>query len=222
MNTCSDHKATHPSTAELLERLAICAAGFDWQAEKAAGEYRDYYVDGAGKPDVGSKTSGQAKRSTQIRARFPTSASLKQWIRAHDFVSEFTPLTVAALQHNFLRFVQAVTASFGNASSHERRHERACFVGSRRGRHVYCHLERGPRSCVGRISDYCGDLSQAGSFRGVPLQSARRCPTNRGVWRREVQMDEASATPPRWTRKLREGTKTRSRQFALLQSGRIE
>ena len=118
---------------------------------------------------------GRRKGRRRYAQEFPTSASLKQ-CRAHDFVSGFTPLTVAALQHNFLRFVQAVTASFGNASSHERRHERACFVGSRRGRHVYCHMERGPRSCVGRISDYCGDLSQAGSFRGVPLQSARRAP----------------------------------------------
>ena len=46
-NTCSAHKAPVPSTAELIERLATCAAGLDWREEKAAGEYRAYFADRA-------------------------------------------------------------------------------------------------------------------------------------------------------------------------------
>jgi len=46
-NTCSSHKAPQPSTAELIERLATCAAGLDWREEKAAGEYRAYFADRA-------------------------------------------------------------------------------------------------------------------------------------------------------------------------------
>ena len=33
--------------AELLDRLATCAAGLDWRAEKVAGDCRDYYRDRA-------------------------------------------------------------------------------------------------------------------------------------------------------------------------------
>ena len=46
-NTCAAHKAPAPSTAELIERLATCAAGLDWREEKAAGEYKAYFADRA-------------------------------------------------------------------------------------------------------------------------------------------------------------------------------
>ena len=46
-NTCASHQAPMPSTAELIARLATCAAGLDHLAAKAAGEYRDYFSDRA-------------------------------------------------------------------------------------------------------------------------------------------------------------------------------
>ena len=63
-NTCSAHTAPTPSKGELIARLATCAAGLDWRAEKVAGDCRDYYKDRArqcrkwvddlkeGRPDV--------------------------------------------------------------------------------------------------------------------------------------------------------------------------
>ena len=47
MNRRSSHKAPTPTTAELIARLAICADGLDWQAEKAAGDYKAYFGDRA-------------------------------------------------------------------------------------------------------------------------------------------------------------------------------
>jgi len=46
-NTCSRQKAPTPTTAELIERLATCAAGLDWRTEKAVGEYKAYFDDRA-------------------------------------------------------------------------------------------------------------------------------------------------------------------------------
>lgn len=46
-NTCSQHTAPQPSTAELLERLAICAAALDHLSAKAAGDYKPYFSDRA-------------------------------------------------------------------------------------------------------------------------------------------------------------------------------
>ena len=46
-NTCSSHKAPMPSTAELIQRLATCAAGLDHLAGKAVDEYKAYYGDRA-------------------------------------------------------------------------------------------------------------------------------------------------------------------------------
>ena len=46
-NTCSAHEAPTLSAAELIERLATCAAGLDHRAEKAMGEYKPYFADRA-------------------------------------------------------------------------------------------------------------------------------------------------------------------------------
>jgi len=46
-NTCSQHTTTTPSTAELIARLATCAAGLDWRAERVTGDCRAYYGDRA-------------------------------------------------------------------------------------------------------------------------------------------------------------------------------
>jgi hypothetical protein len=46
-NTCSQHKAPTPSAAELIARLATCAAGLDHLAAKAEGEYKPYFSDRA-------------------------------------------------------------------------------------------------------------------------------------------------------------------------------
>jgi hypothetical protein len=44
-NTCSQHAAPQPTRAQLLTRLATCAVGLDWRAEKVTGDCRDYYKD---------------------------------------------------------------------------------------------------------------------------------------------------------------------------------
>lgn len=46
-NTCSQHAAPMPTTAELLARLVVCTAALSHFADKVGGEYRDYYADRA-------------------------------------------------------------------------------------------------------------------------------------------------------------------------------
>jgi hypothetical protein len=43
----NSHKPPAPSTAALIDRLAICAASLDHLAAKAVGEYKPYFADRA-------------------------------------------------------------------------------------------------------------------------------------------------------------------------------
>ena len=46
-NTCSQQKEPPLIPAELVKRLAVCAAGLEWRAERALDEYYDFYADRA-------------------------------------------------------------------------------------------------------------------------------------------------------------------------------
>jgi hypothetical protein len=58
-----------PSTAEMIERLATCAAGLDHLAGKAAGEYQAYFDDRA---QQCRKWLADLKEGVQVDAEYIT------------------------------------------------------------------------------------------------------------------------------------------------------